>query len=134
MLGGMIQGPPLPALRATASCFPALQLLLLFGSRARGTHHSASDWDFAAISRDLQTLDPLAAALAKTLRCDAVDVADLERAGALLRYQAARDGQLIFEASHGNHMRFQVAAASFWCDAGATIERAYQIVLSRLGP
>jgi predicted nucleotidyltransferase len=121
-------------LQAAAEAFPELELLVLFGSRARGTEHPGSDWDFAAVSREPLALDRLAAALATTLGCDGVDVVDLERAGALVRYHAARDGKLVFEARIGAHQHFQIAAISFWCEAGATIERAYQVVLARLGP
>ncbi|HWP10110.1 MAG TPA: nucleotidyltransferase domain-containing protein [Polyangiaceae bacterium] len=113
--------------------FPELELLLLHGSRARGEAHAQSDWDFAYLAG--ATLDELAlrAALVKMVGSDAVDVADLSRAGGLLRYRAAREGELVLEREPGAHEAFAVAAITFWLDAEPTLRAGYEAVLERLG-
>jgi predicted nucleotidyltransferase len=107
--------------------------LLLHGSRARGDAHRHSDWDFAYLAGP--TLDELAlrAALAKMVGSDAVDVADLSRAGGLLRYRAAKEGQVVLERESGAYEDFAVAAISFWLDAEPTVRAGYDAVLERLG-
>lgn len=79
--------------------------------------------------------DPLALAadLSKVLRTDRIDLADLRRAGPLLRFHAARDGIEIFSRSSEVTAEFRIAAATFWCDAGPIIDRAYEAVLDSLG-
>lgn len=116
-----------------ARAFPELELLLLHGSRARGDAHAGSDWDFAYLAGP--KLDELAlrAALAKMVGTDAVDVADLSRAGGLLRYRAANEGEVVLERNPGAHEAFSVAAITFWLDAEPTLRASYEAVLERLG-
>ena len=82
----------LAAIRRVAERMVGLELLVLFGSRARGNTHRGSDWDFAYLGTTGLDANRLNAELALALRTDRVDVADLAEAGGLLRFRAARDG------------------------------------------
>lgn len=113
--------------------FPELRLLVLHGSRARGDAHPSSDWDFAYLADSGLDELGLRAALARQLGTDAIDVADLERAGAVLRYGVARDGQLVLEREAGELERFRLAAIRFWLEIEPVLARSHAAVLERLG-
>ena len=74
------------AARAT----PGVELLLLFGSRARGDDQPRSDWDFGYLATDALDVAAWLGTLVELVGTDRVDLVDLRRAGGLLRYQAAR--------------------------------------------
>lgn len=118
--------------RATASSTPGLEVLLLFGSRARGDGHEGSDWDFAFIGTPELNSESLRVGLVLACGTERVDLVDLQRAGGLIRYRVARDGKTVFERTAGAADEFRLAAADFWCDAGPTLERAYEAVLADL--
>lgn len=109
-----------------------LRLLLLHGSRARDDHSVHSDWDFGYLGDGDVDADGLLAALVTALGTDKIDLVDLERAGGLLRYRAARDGRILFESTDGVADRFVWDAVSFWCDAGPVLHTGYDDVLARL--
>ena len=119
--------------RRIAQGTPGLSALLLFGSRARGEARPGSDWDFAFLGGGVDP-DRLRLDLARALATDAVDLVDLTRASALLRYRVARDGVVLFEAAPGLVETFRVSAATFWCDIGPVVARAHDRVLEELGP
>lgn len=89
----------LDAAAAVARSNSGLELLVLFGSRASGDDGSGADWDFGYLARDDADVPGLLAALVEALGDDRVDLADLGRANGLLRYRAARNGQLLLEAT-----------------------------------
>ncbi len=124
----------LEALSAAAARHPGLQVLVLHGSRARGEARAGSDWDLACLGSDELDLGALHVTAVSALGTDAVDLVDLERASALLRFRAARDGRCLFEDRAGRHLDFVLAATHFWCDAGPIIRRAQRAVLADLGP
>ena len=105
---------------------------MVFGSRATGRAHPASDWDLGYLGDDV---DPgaLHAAAASALGTDDIDLVDLGRAGALLRFNAADTGVVLHEDIPGRHERFWLDAVHFWCDAGPVIRAAYDDVLEALG-
>lgn len=109
-----------------------LDLLLLFGSRARGDAHEGSDWDLGYLADD--DFEPMAflARSVETLRSDRIDLVNLRSASGLLRYRAARDGRVIFERRPDLGDRFKIEAVSFWSDAAPVLERAYEGVLTEL--
>lgn len=123
---------PVHELTDIASGLPGLRLLVLHGSRSRGEAHERSDWDFAYVAE--RTLDPerLRAALVEHLHTDAVDLADLGTAGALLRYRVARDGVLLFEADPGTFDEFRMDAIHTWCDMEPVLTPLYEQVLRDL--
>jgi predicted nucleotidyltransferase len=122
-----------------------LRALALIGSRARGDAVATSDWDFAFVAerradRGADDVDVAANVavglydrLTTALRTDAVDVVDLSRASAVMRFRAARDGVVLIEAVPDAWDTFCIEAATFWCDAGPVIERAQQEFLDGLG-
>jgi predicted nucleotidyltransferase len=118
---------------AGAPAAAKLRLLVLHGSRARGDHGPGSDWDFGVLADGEVDLPELVLALSQLLGTDAVDVVDLRRASALLRFRAARDGIPIVERAGAEFLRFQLEAVRFWCDAGPVIRAAQRDVLASLG-
>ncbi len=109
------------------------RLLVLFGSRARGEAGPASDWDFGYLADEGFAPEELLAELVGALAADRIDLVDLGRAGALLRFRAARDGVPLFECEPGSFERFQIEAATFWCDVEPVLRRAYDRLLAELG-
>lgn len=120
------------ALVRVAQRTPGLELLLLFGSRARAESQTRSDWDLGYLAG--ADVDPAAlrARCVEVLGTDRVDLVDLRRASGLLRYRAARDGQLLFEARAGLDDQFRLEAARFWCEAAPVLQRGYEDVLAEL--
>ena len=126
-------GPPLTreALPALGRATPGLDLLLLHGSRARGTAHVGSDWDLGFLGDHRLDVVTLLAAMVETLHDDRIYLADLAAAGGLLRYRVARDGELLFESRAGRGDEFRLEAVGFWCDAQPVLQPGYQSVLNR---
>ncbi|MBY0492876.1 MAG: nucleotidyltransferase domain-containing protein [Cyanobacteria bacterium] len=107
-----------------------LRLLILHGSRARGQFRPDSDWDFAYIADATFDPDLLLARLSETLG-DKIDLADLDRASALLRFKAAAEGRALFESERGIFDRFRLTAIQTWCDMQPVLSRAYGAALAR---
>ena len=122
----------LEVIRPRVTDVPGLDALLLFGSRAGGDNHAASDWDFAYIGEPELDAEGLLATLVLTCETERVDLVDLRRAGGLLRYRVARDGRTVVERNPGSVNRFTLEAADFWCDAGPLLEREYEALLASL--
>lgn len=122
----------LDAVARLAAETPGLDVLLIFGSRARGDTHDGSDWDFGFLASDV--FDPawFLGALVERVGSDHVDLVDLRRAGGLLRYRAARDGRPLHEARPGLVDQFRLQAVDFWCDVGPLLQRGYDDVLAEL--
>jgi predicted nucleotidyltransferase len=113
--------------------FPALRLLLLHGSRARGDERSDSDFDLAYLGDEgLDELE-LRLFLARALRSESIDIVDLSRASGLLRFRAAKDGVLLYERRAGAFEDFVLASARFWFDVEPVLKGAYRAVLQGLG-
>ena len=124
--------PDLEAIARAAREAPGLDVLFLFGSRARGEAGPHSDWDFGYLAS--QNIDEISllATIAAAVGSDRVDLVDLARAGGLLRYRAARDGRIVFESRPDLADRFRLDAASFWCDAEPILRGGYERVLREL--
>jgi hypothetical protein len=127
--------PPLEAIDVDAlrRCFPELQLLALHGSRARGDAHAGSDWDFAYLADPGLDELGLRAALSNALHTDDIDVADLNGAGAVLRYAAARDAKPVLEREPGALERFRIGAICFWLENEPILKQSQRAVLKALG-
>lgn len=113
--------------------FPDLRLLVLHGSRARHSAHAGSDWDFGYVADAGFDELSLRLALSRALGTDAIDVANLERASAVLRYRAASDATPLLERSRGEFDLFALSAIRFWLDVEPILRRAHAEVLARLG-
>ena len=81
-------------LRAAA---PSVELVVLFGSVARGRPRPDSDLDVAVRCDGPADLDALYLLLAPRLASSLLDLVDLRRAGSLLAFQVARHGRLLYE-------------------------------------
>ena len=127
-----MNGPDLQAVVELARKTPGLELLLLFGSRARGDSHPGSDWDFGYLAGP--ELDPydLLTRLALLLGTDWIDLVNLNRVNGLLRFRAASEGKTLFESRKGVFERFAVEAISYWCDMGPIIKTGYEEILQGL--
>ncbi|MGH7564593.1 MAG: type VII toxin-antitoxin system MntA family adenylyltransferase antitoxin [Gemmatimonadota bacterium] len=117
-----------------ASGSTGLELLLLFGSGARGDVHDLSDWDFGYLADSSFQPERLLGELSIILETDHVDLVDLARAGGQLRFRAASDAVVVFAADEDVFRRFWMEAVTFWCDAGPVLEAQYEKVLRDLGP
>jgi predicted nucleotidyltransferase len=130
MSGGTAQD--LTGIADRASRATGLELLLLFGSRARGTGVTTADWDFGYLASPSFDVDALLSILVEATGSDRVDLVDLGRASGLLRHRAATDGRLVFEDRPGLADTFRLDAARFWCDVAPVLEKAYEGVLAEL--
>jgi predicted nucleotidyltransferase len=119
-------------LGALAQESPGLDLLLLFGSRARGDVHPRSDWDFGYLARPGFDADDFLARLVLLLGTDRIDLVNLQRTNGLLRYRAAAEGRPLFESAPHAFEDFWFEAVSFWCDMGPIFRDAYEEVLQGL--
>jgi predicted nucleotidyltransferase len=120
------------AITRIASDAPGLDLLVLFGSRARDDATDRSDWDFGYLAGPHFDRDRFVGQLVDALGTEDVDLVDLASAGALARFRAARDGRVVFEARPDKFSEFWLDAVDFWCDMGATIRAGYDDVLAEL--
>ena len=111
-----------------AEQLPNLQMLILFGSRARGEHKPDSDWDLGIsydeanrqthikeISNDYLTSLSILSELFEINR-DLIDLIELDRCSPLTKYQVARDGKLIYEKNTGDFLKFRVRAWKEYAD------------------
>lgn len=122
----------MPTLQATAHAHPGLELLVLYGSRARGDAHTSSDWDFAYLAAPNFDASLLQADLVAALGTDRVDLANLATSGGLIRYRVARDGLVVLESKPDRFARFWFDAVSFWCDAAPVLQAGYKVILDGL--
>jgi uncharacterized protein len=111
---------------------PGLDLLVLFGSRARGDSHPGSDWDFGYLAGPELDFYALLARLVLLLGTDRIDLVNLNRTNGLLRFRVAAEGKTLFESSGGVFESFAVEAISYWCDMGPIIRAGYEEILKGL--
>ena len=76
----VISPPVMDALREAARATDGLELLLLFGSRARGDAGAASDWDFGYMATADLDVATLLATIVEVVGSDRIDLVDLRRA------------------------------------------------------
>jgi predicted nucleotidyltransferase len=110
---------------------PGLELLALFGSRARGDSRDDSDVDLAySGDRDLDALG-FRARMQSAVGGLRVDLVDLDSASGVLRFHAARDGRVLFESRPGRFDEFWWQTVQFWCDAEPVLREAWGRILDR---
>lgn len=95
---------------------PSVEIVVLFGSMARGGSRPDSDVDIAVLCDGPADLDALYLLLAPRLATGALDLTDLRRAGSLLAFQVARHGRLLYERNPGTFRSFQSLASRRYCD------------------
>lgn len=124
--------PKLAARLQQAAQNAGLDLLVLFGSRARQQARPDSDWDLGFLSKHAVDQESLRESIAVILNASKVDLVDLNRSNGLLRYFVAAEGVLIYERVPGAFLNFRQGAVRFWCDAEPVLSRAYEEVLAKL--
>lgn len=107
---------PCPSLVGLSHEFPALRMLVLFGSAAKGRATKTSDLDLGILLDGAFDTDALFLALAPRLHTDRVDLIDLRRASPLLAFEIARTGRLLFEREPGTFRSFQSLACRRYYD------------------
>lgn len=115
---------------------PAVELVVLFGSAAKGRARPRSDVDIAVRGDGPADLDALYLILAPRVGTDRLDLVDLRRAGPLLAFEVARHGRLLFERAPGAFRGFQALASRRYCDTAKlrrAQERAIRVFLERQG-
>ena len=95
---------------------PSVDLVVLFGSVARGRSRPESDTDVAVRCDGPVDLDALYLLLAPRLAASRLDLVDLRRTGSLLAFQVARHGRLLYERDAGAFRSFQSLASRRYCD------------------
>jgi predicted nucleotidyltransferase len=93
-----------------------LQLVLLFGSIAKGSVHTKSDIDLGFLLDKPIDVLTLTNEVTKLLHSDRVDVVDLRRASPLLKFCAAQKGKVLYERSGGLFNQFFSLAFRMYVD------------------
>ncbi|MEK7700992.1 MAG: nucleotidyltransferase domain-containing protein [candidate division NC10 bacterium] len=130
----MQERAPLAAqLEDVARRFPELDLLVMFGSTARGAGHGGSDVDLGLLSplATSATRQELEVAFARAGR-RRVDLVDLQEASPLLRFEIARDGVLVWEGRPHAWQDFKARAMVDWWDWKPMAERLQRAAARRL--
>ena len=123
----------LDRLKEVLEAQPAVQLAVLFGSRARGRSGPRSDLDLGLL------LDPdtrnerqrVEVAAGRAARRE-VDCVYLEEAPPLLRFQIARDGVVLVERQPRLWPRFKARAMVDWWDWAPTARKIHAAYVRRL--
>lgn len=119
-----------------AAGWPQVEVVLLFGSRARGSEGERSDTDLAVLLepgedywefrlRALEWLD-------ERLGADAADLVVLNEAGPVLRYEAGRDGVVLFEREPGLGCGVRAQYLSDYFDIAPFLERGTRALIERI--
>ena len=131
VMGHMVESARAAAQRA-AELHPDVALFVLFGSRAREDARPDSDWDVAFAATSAVNALALRLTFVDLLGTDRVDLVDVKRASALLRYRVARDGVLLFEREPGRFAGFWMESVQFWCDVAPLVRAGGEEILTRL--
>jgi predicted nucleotidyltransferase len=121
------------ALQRAGAMLSDVDVLVLFGSRARGTARANSDADIAVGLRghDSGTKRTVEVALARAVNAT-LDVIFLDAAPPQLRFEMARSGRLIFERTEGAWARERARAMLDWWDWAPLAHRIHARAVSRL--
>ena len=95
-----------------------IKLVILFGSRAKDTTGLKGDSDIAILTQKSlndQKEYNMFQDFIQFFRSDNLDLAVLNFASPLLRFQVAKDGQLLYERQKGDFQNFQLMAIKdYW--------------------
>jgi uncharacterized protein len=102
-----------------------LNLVILYGSQARGSTHRESDFDIAVRSRRALTLRQtlsLATQFDRVVRGEA-EIVDLRAASPILLAAIARDGVLWFQQATSDFAQFRISAINQYLDFKPSFDR-----------
>lgn len=114
---------------------PALRLVIIFGSAAKGRLRPDSDIDIAIlpVSEDLPLREEAMLAVRLEQRLGrSVDLVRLDHASTVLAWQIARDGVVAYASHPAEHPRFVAYAASEYADFAPALEAASRRFRERL--
>lgn len=98
-----------------------LDLVVLFGSHAKGIASPKSDYDIGVLPRKgvipSEKVLELSYRLSRAVGVSEVDLVDLRRASPLLKHEVAESGHALFERDPGTFTRFRVLAFKMFQDA-----------------
>lgn len=97
-----------------------LQMVVLFGSRARGEAHPRSDTDiavFAGEKKSLRELSEMQIEFAEMFRIKNPELVDLSGMAPLFLKQVADDGKILYERKPGIFDEFQIYAFKRYVEA-----------------
>jgi len=93
-----------------------LDLLLLFGSRAKGNVHKFSDYDFGYVARndfDYIKIGELGMDLEKSTHSRFVEIVDLKKAGPFLLKEIVKNNVVIFAKEYAYEVFFSYAVRNY---------------------
>ena len=128
ILGAVVD---LDVLRRELLAQEGVGLAVLFGSRARGTAGRGSDVDLGVTGLDVDRQAMLGVSLSRALGCQ-VDIVDLDTSPPLLRFEIARDGQVVVERRAHAWSDFQARAMVDWWDWAPTARLFQEAAARRL--
>lgn len=112
-----------------------LELVVIFGSRARGQARETSDCDVGVLRRKgivpARDFLQLAYQLSQALSLGNVDLVDLRRASPLLRYEVSRWGKPVHQAEPSVFARFRVLAWKLYQDDRYDLRRFDAVYIQR---
>ncbi|MCD6554099.1 MAG: nucleotidyltransferase domain-containing protein [Anaerolineae bacterium] len=110
-----------------------IELVVLFGSRATGHAREGSDYDVGVLRQEgiipAEDFLKLAYRLSQVLGMGNVDLVDLRRASPLLKYEATRAAQVLYEARPAAFNIFRVLAWKQYQDARHDIYRLLPVYI-----
>ncbi len=120
-------------LQHTAEALPAVDVLVLFGSRVAGSARADSDVDVAIglSGRSAEIRRAVDVAFARAVD-QPVDISFLDTAPSQLRFEMARSGVLLFERTHGAWTRERARAMVDWWDWAPLARRIHDRAVARL--
>jgi predicted nucleotidyltransferase len=111
---------------------PDIQLVILFGSAARGKMHPRSDLDLAILADQPLDLIELTNQVTCLTHINDVDLVDLRRASPLLAMEVVRHGRVLHERSPGLYAQFCSLAYRRYVDTAKLREGQKQVIASFL--
>lgn len=123
----------LEAIKTALEAQPSVLLAVAFGSVARGRSGPQSDLDLGIqldpdSSEERRRIEVLSARATQSK----TDIVFLDDAPPLLRFQIARDGQVLVERGTRTWSRFKERAMTDWWDWAPTARKIHAIYLRRL--
>jgi predicted nucleotidyltransferase len=109
---------------------PDLQLVVLFGSTARGVRRQQSDLDVGILGDEPLDLVDLTNQVICLTHINDVDLVDLRRASPLLAMEVARHGRLLYERAPGLYAQFYSLAYRRYVDT-AKLRQAHKDAIAQ---
>jgi predicted nucleotidyltransferase len=104
-----------------------LELVVLYGSRARGYARPDSDSDVGVMRRaglvPAERILDLAVKIGEATGLPGIDLVDLRRAPPLLKHSAGTHGRALYEDEPGRFNLFKVYAWKLWLDDQQTLRK-----------